>query len=248
MEKNTQSIIITRGQRMKALVGVRLPRISVPTPTLASPLRSGKIIADGHRGKEPSEGQGSKPSMGEDAGEKDDGGNKVMVLIDSSTEAKSALEWTLSHVVQSQDVVVLLLLLHVVHKPSQKSEEKLNPRDVGLLQSMRNLCQLRRPGVRVEVSMAEAEGKEKGPAIVQEAKRRAVTLLVVGQRRRSVVRRVLLRWSRVRRWFGRGRAVGVAEYCIQNAGCMTIGVRRKNKKQGGYLITTKRHKNFWLLA
>ncbi|KAI4329668.1 hypothetical protein MLD38_028029 [Melastoma candidum] len=216
---------------MKTLLGVRLPKISVS-------------VADDRQGKEPSKGQELKLAAGEDAGEKGEGGNKVMVVVDSSTEAKSALEWTLSHVVQSQDVVVLLL----VRKPSRKPQEKPNPGDVGLLQSMRNLCQLRRPGVRVEASVVEAEGKEKGPAIVQEAKWRAATLLVVGQRRRSVMRRVLLRWSRVRRWFGRGRAVGVAEYCIQNAGCMTIGVRRKSKRLGGYLITTKRHKNFWLLA
>ena len=38
------------------------------------------------------------------------GGNKIMVVVDSSIEAKGALEWALSHAVQPQDN---LLLLHV---------------------------------------------------------------------------------------------------------------------------------------
>ncbi|XP_023526546.1 uncharacterized protein LOC111790014 [Cucurbita pepo subsp. pepo] len=45
-----------------------------------------------------------------------------------------------------------------------------------------------------------------------------------------------------------GGGGGAVEYCIQNASCMAIAVRRKSKKLGGYLITTKRQKDFWLLA
>ena len=43
-------------------------------------------------------------------------------------------------------------------------------------------------------------------------------------------------------------AAAVVEYCIQNSKCTTIAVKKKNKKEGGYLISTKKHKNFWLLA
>lgn len=35
-------------------------------------------------------------------------GNKVMVVVDASVEAKGALEWALSHTIQSQDTIVLL--------------------------------------------------------------------------------------------------------------------------------------------
>ena len=35
-------------------------------------------------------------------------GNRIMVVVDSSFEAKGALEWALSHAVQSQDTVVLV--------------------------------------------------------------------------------------------------------------------------------------------
>lgn len=91
--------------------------------------------------------------------------------------------------------------------------------------------------------MVMLEGEEKGVAIVQEAKKQRVSLLVVGQRKQSILGCIMRRW--VRR---RGTRPGIVEYCIQNSPCMTIAVRRKNKKHGGYLITTKRHKNFWLLA
>jgi len=35
-------------------------------------------------------------------------GNKIMVVVDSSFEAKGALDWALSHTVQSQDTLVLV--------------------------------------------------------------------------------------------------------------------------------------------
>ncbi|KAK6925140.1 UspA [Dillenia turbinata] len=120
-------------------------------------------------------------------------GNKIMVVVDSSSEAKCALRWSLSHT------------------------------------------------VKVEVALTR--GKEKGPAIVGAAKQHGASLLVLGQRRRTVMWRLMMmmwRGNRVRR--------EVVEYCIQNASCMAIAVRRKGKNLGGYLITTKRQKNFWLLA
>lgn len=79
---------------------------------------------------------------------------------------------------------------------------------------------------------------------MEEAKKQRVGLLVIGQKKRSTT------WRLVMMWAGHNNKVGcgVVEYCIQNASCMAIAVRRKSKKAGGYLITTKRHKDFWLLA
>ncbi|KAA8541073.1 hypothetical protein F0562_025036 [Nyssa sinensis] len=165
-------------------------------------------------------------------------GNRVMVVVDSSLEAKGALQWALSHTVQSQDTVILL---HVI-KPSE-SKQGVNCNRQGayeLLCSMKNVCQMKRPGVHVEITLLE--GKEKGPTIVEEAKQQRVSLLVLGQRKQSMIRRLRTMWA------GKRRQSGVVEYCIQNANCMTIAVRRKSRKYGGYLITTKRHKDFWLLA
>lgn len=170
-------------------------------------------------------------------------GNKVMVVVDSSLDAKGALEWALSHTVQCRDTIVLL---HVIAKSSKQGKEKTNGKKLYLrvyekLHSMKNTCQLKKPGVQVEIAITE--GKEKGPIIVEEAKRQNVSLLVLGQKGKSIV------WRLMKRWSSKKKAVGdIVDYCIQNSSRMTIAVRRKSSKLGGYLITTKRHKNFWLLA
>ncbi|PON46440.1 Universal stress protein [Parasponia andersonii] len=165
-------------------------------------------------------------------------GNKILIVVDSSLEAKGALEWALSHTVQSQDTVVLL---HVAKPSKQDSTGKVDLRATEVLHSMKNTCERRKPGVKVEIELLQ--GKERGPTIVEEAKRQRVSLLVLGQKRKRSI------WWRIMRRWARNRIRGdVVDYCIENASCMTIAVRRKNKKLGGYLITTKRHKNFWLLA
>ncbi|WVZ12581.1 hypothetical protein V8G54_017111 [Vigna mungo] len=166
-------------------------------------------------------------------------GNKIMVVVDSSFEAKGALDWALSHTVQSQDTLVLV---HV-SRPNMEDREsggKFNVKAYQLLLDMKSMCERKRAGVVVNVVMLE--GEEKGVAIVEEAKQQRVSLLVVGQRKRSFLRCIL------RTMIRKGARPGFVEYCIQNSPCMTIAIRRKNKKHGGYLITTKRHKNFWLLA
>lgn len=78
---------------------------------------------------------------------------------------------------------------------------------------------------------------------MEEAKKHGVALLILGQKKRSTTWRLLMMWAS-----GNKVTSGVVEYCIQNAHCMAIAVRRKSKKIGGYMITTKRHKDFWLLA
>ncbi|KAJ4822654.1 hypothetical protein Tsubulata_038701 [Turnera subulata] len=170
-------------------------------------------------------------------------GRKIMIVVDTSIEAKGALQWALSHTVQSQDIVVLV---HIV-KPSKQatSEESIKdrapPRAFEVVNSLKNICQLKRPEIQIEIAVVE--GREKGPLIVEEAKKQGAALLVLGQKKRSMTWRLIMAWATNR--VGGG---GVVEYCIQNANCMAIAVRRKSKRHGGYLITTKRHKDFWLLA
>ncbi|OIT21896.1 PREDICTED: uncharacterized protein LOC109218296 [Nicotiana attenuata] len=164
-----------------------------------------------------------------------DTSNRVMVVVDQSLEAKGALQWALTHTVQTQDTIILLY----VTKPSQLCENT-NQRAYELVNSMKSMCQTKRPGVQVEIAVQE--GKEKGHVIVEAAKQRKVSLLVLGQRKRSIM------WHLRRIWSGKKSRGRVVEHCIQNAKCMTIAVRRKSRKYGGYLITTKRHKDFWLLA
>ncbi|XP_031118417.1 uncharacterized protein LOC116022014 isoform X2 [Ipomoea triloba] len=167
-------------------------------------------------------------------GESGYGGNRVMVVVNRSFEAKGALQWALSHAVQSQDTVVLLR----VTNPCGNSHSVLNQRsNHEILCRMESMCQAMRPGVQVE--RVVQEGKEKGAEIVEAAKQHRVNLLVLGKRKRSMVT-VAVRRKRVQS--------EITNYCIQNADCMTVAVRRKSRKYGGYLITTKLHKNFWLLA
>ncbi|XP_014522267.1 universal stress protein PHOS32 isoform X3 [Vigna radiata var. radiata] len=168
-------------------------------------------------------------------------GRKIMIVVDSSLEAKGAVQWALTHTVQNQDTIVLL---HVM-KPSNKqddeeSSKEIAPRANELASSFKNMCQVKRPEVQTEIAVIE--GKEKGEKIVEEAKKQGVALLVLGQKKRSTT------WRLVMMWAGHRVTGGVVEYCIQNAHCMAIAVRRKSKKSGGYMITTKRHKDFWLLA
>ncbi|KAJ1412114.1 UspA [Sesbania bispinosa] len=170
-------------------------------------------------------------------------GRKIMIVVDSSLEAKGAVQWALTHTVQNQDTIVLL---HVL-KPSnskqaidEASSKEIAPKAYELASSFKNMCHVKRPEVQIEIAVIE--GKEKGPKIVEEAKKQGVALLVLGQKKRSTTWRLLMMWA------GHRVSGGVVEYCIQNAHCMAIAVRRKGKKIGGYMITTKRHKDFWLLA
>ncbi|KAI3967707.1 hypothetical protein MKX01_039617 [Papaver californicum] len=171
-------------------------------------------------------------------------GRRIMVVVDLSYEVASAIQWTLTHTVQSQDTLVLL---HVA-KPNSSKKCKgpeataMSARAYELLLTIKNLCHLERPEVQVEVEAVEA-AKQKGPTIVQEAKKQGVSLLILGQRKRTITWRLLQLWRRKR-----SSSSGVVGYCIENANCMAIGVRRKSKKLGGYLITTKHHKDFWILA
>ncbi|RDX75061.1 hypothetical protein CR513_45103, partial [Mucuna pruriens] len=47
---------------------------------------------------------------------------------------------------------------------------------------------------------------------------------------------------------GSSSAEDIVEHCINNAECLTIGVRKRSQGTNGYLISTRWQKNFWLLA
>lgn len=179
---------------------------------------------------------------------------KIMVVVDSSPEAKRALLWALSHTVQGQDTLVLLHVIRLSRpskppgsvsprlKDSQELENQIAETDYEVPNRLKMLSKTKRPEVEVEVLVVE--GKEKGPTIVSQAKKQGASLLVLGQRKPSLLWRLLITWAGNKR----GEGAGMVEYCIQNAHCLTLAVRRKNRRTGGYLITSRRQKNFWLLA
>ncbi|KAG6533749.1 hypothetical protein ZIOFF_007624 [Zingiber officinale] len=214
------------------------------------------------------------------------GRRRIMIVVDTSPESKTAMLWALSHAVQTSDCVVLVNAvrpsskhvnlmsnrLNLLHRKDYKKginmiiivsgkAECILLRKISMTQAGKyidfrkpkatcfnrrgvtisvddenvNVCQ-----VVVEVSVVEAT--ERGAAILEEARKQGASLLVMGQKKRSFT------WRLVMLWAGNKISGSVADYCVQNATCMAVAVRRKSRRGGGYLITTKRHKDFWLLA
>lgn len=92
------------------------------------------------------------------------------------------------------------------------------------------------------MEVALVESNKKGPAIVEAVREHGITLLVLG-RQRPMIKQLMVAFA------GGSASDGkTVEYCIEKASCMTIAVRKKSRKVGGFLITTKRHRDFWLLA
>ncbi|KAI5070287.1 hypothetical protein GOP47_0014630 [Adiantum capillus-veneris] len=186
---------------------------------------------------------------------------KVMVVIDESRESRLAMLWALSHIVQGEDTLYLMQFLPSsanhksagvifsrhnsarLHTTQERREEKGRREKVDLRPSqligtsLKMLCTSRRPEVGVEVMIVE--GIDKGLTIVTQAKKLEASVLVLGQRRPSLLQRVFKQ---------RSPNDEVIERCIQNAECLTLSVRKKSKHIGGYLINSRWQKNFWLLA
>ncbi|XP_006292771.2 universal stress protein PHOS32 [Capsella rubella] len=179
---------------------------------------------------------------GGEGGVQVESGRKVMVVVDTTSQSKNALQWALTHCVQDEDNITLL---HVTKTPVgqaiDETQRERNSRAHELVHPLKNFCQLKKPNVKTEVVVVET-AEEKGKTIVEESKKQGAGVLVLGQRKRTSKWRVIWKW----RAKG-GMGGGVVEYCIHNSDCMAIAVRKKSNN-GGYLITTKRHKDFWLLA
>uniref|UniRef100_A0A0E0KG46 UspA domain-containing protein n=1 Tax=Oryza punctata TaxID=4537 RepID=A0A0E0KG46_ORYPU len=192
-------------------------------------------------------------------GKKDGGGRRVMVVADGRAEAAGALQWALSQAVRRNDAVLLLAVVRPAAAASagdggESSCVKISrTRCYQQLDAMRSMCESARPEVKVEVCVMEAAG-ERAPAVVEAARRHGASLLVLGQRRRR--RAVIARWLQLALWPAAaaknkwrrrgGRSSTTVEYCIEHAPCVALGVRRRSS--GGYLVSSKRHKDFWLLA
>ncbi|MQL91980.1 hypothetical protein Taro_024593 [Colocasia esculenta] len=226
--------------RVATRVRVRSP----PSKRVSGAADGRQLLPPGHclGESEKCDGAAAAAGIGKEAAA---AGRRIMVVVDSGRESKCALQWALSHTVQAQDTVILL---GVVARPPKQQQHcggeapgAVDPGSCEPLLSMKNLCQARKPGVQVEVSLLEA--KERGPAIVEAARKQGAALLVLGQRKRSLTWRLVMLWAG-----GRVGGGGVVDYCIQNASCMAVAVRRRSRAAGGYLITTRRHKDFWLLA
>lgn len=152
---------------------------------------------------------------------------RVMVIVDESSRSKHAMMWALTHVTNKGD---WLTLLHII--PSSSSDSSCP----NLAASLASLCKACKPEVEVEAVVIQ--GPKLG-TVFSQVKKLEVSVLVLGQKKPSPIITCL---------FGMSNTEEFVEQCINNAECLTIGVRKQSKGMGGYLISTRWQKNFWLLA
>ncbi|XP_023538863.1 uncharacterized protein LOC111799663 [Cucurbita pepo subsp. pepo] len=189
---------------------------------------------------------------------------KVMVVVDPTRESAAALQYSLSHAVIDCDEVILL---HVDNPNSWKNAittflKRPNggpantatptdnaasdaggggPMDVDFLKEMKKVCKVARPELNVRTARVELEGKDKAAMIMAQTKALDIDLLVIGQRRSLST--AILGYKRA----GVAKMLDTAEYLIENSNCTCVAVQKKGQN-AGYLLNTKTHRNFWLLA
>ncbi|KAK1436439.1 hypothetical protein QVD17_02219 [Tagetes erecta] len=151
---------------------------------------------------------------------------RVMVVVDQSLHSKHAMLWALTHVTNQGD---MLTLLHIQNTP-------ILPPNF-LVTSLGTLCKACKPEVEVEALVIQ--GGPKLETVVSQVKKLEVSVLVLGQKSSSPIFRCLGGMSSTEKF---------VEQCINTVECLTIGVRKQSKGIGGYLISTRWHKDFWLLA
>ncbi|CAN6341931.1 unnamed protein product [Urochloa humidicola] len=158
------------------------------------------------------------------------GRKRVMVVVDQSSGAKHAMMWALTHVAAKGD---FLTLLHVL--PPQSSGGGGGRVDASALaNSLGALCKACKPEVEVEALVIQGP---KLSTVLSQVKKLEASVLVLSQRKPSPFC-----------CFMRSSSEEFVEECISRAECLTLAVRRQSKGVGGYLISTRWQKNFWLLA
>ncbi|KAG0549291.1 hypothetical protein BDA96_01G242400 [Sorghum bicolor] len=191
----------------------------------------------------------------------------VMIVADPGRESTAAMEWALSHaIVEGDDIMLLHVNMPYPHNgaagPSRSSSGGSTGSPIAALlgggggsgaggadpvdfvEAMRAACRARYPRARVHGERVEpaTEGREaKAQTILAESQRRGVEVLVIGQRRVSS-------FLGLRSPSGSSRGHDTtAEFLIEHSKCLCVSVQKKGQN-AGYLLNTKTHKNFWLLA
>ncbi|RLN29948.1 hypothetical protein C2845_PM05G37170 [Panicum miliaceum] len=160
------------------------------------------------------------------------GRKRVMVVVDQSSGAKHAMMWALTHVASKGD---FLTLLHVLPPQSGSGGGRGGGVDASALaNSLGALCKACKPEVEVEALVIQGP---KLSTVLSQVKKLEASVLVLSQRKPSPFC-----------CFMRSSGEAFVEECISRAECLTLAVRRQSKGVGGYLISTRWQKNFWLLA
>lgn len=201
-----------------------------------------------------------------------------MVVADPTRESIAALQYVLSHGVVEHDTLILLHVenpnawknpfsFHIENPNAWKnpfsffrwpmpststttSSSSYFPEsgssgsfggDTDFLEAMKQASEVSQPKVQVQVEKVEMEGKEKAAVILHYSTLHSVDIIVVGQKR-TLSSAIL-----GQRKSGSLRGLDTAEYLIENSKCTCVAVQKKGQN-AGFLLNTKTHKNFWLLA
>ncbi|KAH7685354.1 Adenine nucleotide alpha hydrolases-like protein [Dioscorea alata] len=156
---------------------------------------------------------------------------RVMVVIDQSSRAKHAMMWALTHVANKGD---LLTLLHVVPSHSNASSTHRTDDIPQLANSLGSLCKACKPEVEVEALVIQ--GPKLG-TVLSQVKKLEASVLVLSQGKPSPICCLF-----------RSNSEEFVEQCINQAECLTLAVKKQSNGVGGYLVSTRWQKNFWLLA
>ncbi|GAV84127.1 Usp domain-containing protein [Cephalotus follicularis] len=157
---------------------------------------------------------------------------RVMVVVDQTSHSKHAMMFALTHVANKGD---LLTLLHIIN-PNHKGSDSSGSSSPYLANCLGSLCKACKPEVEVEALVIQ--GPKMG-TVMSQVKKLEVSVLVLGQIKSSPLSNCLC---------GTSSNQEFVNQCINNVDCLTIGVKKQSKGMGGYLISTRWQKNFWLLA
>lgn len=162
---------------------------------------------------------------------------RMMVVVDQSTRAKQAMMWALTHVANKGDLLTLLEIIPP-HKGQRNSHHFSGSSSFStsthLANSLGAVCKSCKPEVEVEALVIQ------GPrlhTVLSQVKKLEVSVLVLGQRKPSLINCLF-----------RSSSKDFVEQCINNGECLTLAVRKQSRDLGGYLISSRWQKNFWLLA
>ncbi|KAL6194679.1 hypothetical protein ACLB2K_035757 [Fragaria x ananassa] len=203
-------------------------------------------------------------------------GRKIMVVADPTQESAGALQYALSQAVVDNDELILFhvenpnswrnTISMFLKKPGLMNsgptsasarvgagagattsvEGSFGRGDVEFLEEMKSACKLCKPKLRVRIEKkAMAEGKDKATVILDQTKVLGIDVLITGQRKSLST--ILLGYRLPGASSRATKPIDTAEYLIDNSNCTCVAVQKKGQN-GGYLLNTKTHKNFWLLA
>ncbi|XP_022722679.1 uncharacterized protein LOC111279881 [Durio zibethinus] len=187
---------------------------------------------------------------------------KVMVVADPTPHSAAALQYALSHALLEQDE---LILFHIENPNSWKNTFSTFLRrpsfpsaatapnsvlegastDIDFLDQMKRACEIAQPKIPVRIEKTDMDGKDKATVILSKSKALGIDLIIIGQRRS--LSSALLGYRLPSGSMRGPKLIDTADYLIDNSPCTCVGVQKKGQN-GGYVLNSKTHKNFWLLA